>query len=201
QVFKAYTLSTVSLGMSFAGALKLGHYMKVPPRCSFLVLVVAVFVCTTSEIGVKQLIFEGVNDVCEPEQSARLVCPGSQFGKGSIYYGPLYAAIAGSVLPVFLWWWNRRSPGRTWLGQFNLAYVDNTWCGQEYFLRTRRYRWWSRYNYVLAGALDSGTAIGVIMCFLLLQLPREGTPSLNWWGNTVWQNSSSLLDARILEMN
>ncbi|KIO28857.1 hypothetical protein M407DRAFT_229100, partial [Tulasnella calospora MUT 4182] len=221
---------------NFVQALKLGHYMKVPPRCSFLVLLVGVFVCTTSQIGVTLLIFEGVKDVCEPEQSARLFCPSShvfytasiiwgiigpnrQFGKGGIYYGPVYAVIAGAALPVFIWWWNRRSAGRTWLGQFNLAIAVNgsiaippatginysSWFVVgfifQYFLRTRRYRWWSRYNYVLAGALDSGTSIGTIICFLILQLPRRGTLALNWWGNTVWQNSTFLLDAGVLEIN
>ncbi|KIO28855.1 hypothetical protein M407DRAFT_21934 [Tulasnella calospora MUT 4182] len=224
-VFKVYTISTASVGASFVQALKLGHYMKVPPKF----LVVGVFVSTVFQIGVKQLIFEGVEDVCEPGQSARLVCahsqvfytasivwgligPKRQFGKGGVYYGPIYAVIAGAVLPVLFWWWNRRSPGRSWLRRFNVAvavngptwippatgvnysswfaYVDGTLCDQEYFLRTRRYRWWSRYNYVLAGALDSGTAIGIILCFLILQLPKRGALSLKWWGNTVWQNTA-----------
>ncbi|KAG9049592.1 hypothetical protein FS837_009792 [Tulasnella sp. UAMH 9824] len=224
-VFKVYTISTASVGSSFVQALKLGHYMKIPPKCTFLVLVVGVFVSTIFQIGVKELIFEGVKDVCQRGQPARLVCahsqvfytasivwglvgPKRQFDKGGIYYGPIYAVIAGAVLPVFFWWWNRRSPGRSWLKRFNVAVAVNgpTWIPPatgvnysswfavglifQYFLRTRRYRWWSRYNYVLAGALDSGTAIGIIICFLILQLPRRGTFALNWWGNTVWQNTA-----------
>lgn len=34
-----------------------------------------------------------------------------------------------------------------------------------------------------------GTAIGSILVFLLLQLPKSGTLGLNWWGNTVWTES------------
>lgn len=225
MVFKVYTIIGSSVGASFVQALKLGHYVKVPPKCSFLVLVVGVFVSTVFQIGVKEWIFEGVEDVCERGQPARLSCshsqvfytasivwgligPRRQFGKGGVYYGPIYAIVAGAVLPVFFWWWNRRYPGRSWFRHFNVAVAVNgpTWIPPatgvnysswfvvgvifQYVLRTRRYRWWSRYNYVLAGALDSGTAIGIIICFLVLQLPRRGTFSLDWWGNNVWQNTA-----------
>lgn len=58
----------------------------------------------------------------------------------------------------------------------------------EYFLRRFRFRWWMRYNYILAAALDSGVVIGSIVIFCVLLLPKGGI-ELNWWGNTVWQNT------------
>lgn len=35
-----------------------------------------------------------------------LIGPKRQFGKGGVYYGEVYAVIAGAVLPLMLWWWH-----------------------------------------------------------------------------------------------
>ena len=59
----------------------------------------------------------------------------------------------------------------------------------EYMLRRYRFRWWSRYNFVTSAALDSGTATGAIIIFLLLQLPKNGTLRPVWWGNTVYRET------------
>jgi len=57
----------------------------------------------------------------------------------------------------------------------------------QFYIRRHYFAWWSKYNYILAAALDVGSALGVIMIFLCIQLPNV---SLNWWGNTVWQNTA-----------
>lgn len=59
----------------------------------------------------------------------------------------------------------------------------------EYWLRRNRFRWWSKFNFVLSGGLETGTVLGTIMVFLTLQLPKAdvGGVALNWWGNTVFQ--------------
>lgn len=51
-----------------------------------------------------------------------------------------------------------------------------------------------RYNYILSAALDSGVAIALIVIFFSLQLPKGGV-TLNWWGNTVWQNTLDAIGA------
>ncbi|KAG9000993.1 hypothetical protein FRB90_011695, partial [Tulasnella sp. 427] len=89
-----------------------GHYMKVPPRYTLLTLSVGVLLSTVFQTGVKEWIFAGVVDVCQPRQAAGLSCahsqvfytasiiwglvgPTRQFGKHGIYYGPVYAMVAG----------------------------------------------------------------------------------------------------------
>ena len=48
----------------------------------------------------------------------------------------------------------------------------------------RKYKgWWSRYTYVLAGALDVGNAICIVLFALGLGLSAKSFPS--WWGVTV----------------
>lgn len=51
-----------------------------------------------------------------------------------------------------------------------------------------------RYNYIFSAALDSGLAIALVVIFFALQLPKGGI-NLNWWGNTVWQNTADALGA------
>ena len=66
-----------------------------------------------------------------------------------------------------------------------LMLIKNT----EFLLRRRKFRWWSKFNFISSAALDSGTVVGVTFVFLLLQLPKGGTLSINWWGNTVFLNT------------
>jgi hypothetical protein len=58
----------------------------------------------------------------------------------------------------------------------------------QYVLRRRHSPWWSKYNYVLSAALDSGVAISAVLIFFILQYPKNGEIGLNnirvWWGNT-----------------
>lgn len=48
----------------------------------------------------------------------------------------------------------------------------------------RKYKgWWSRYTYVMAGALDVGNAICIVLFALGLGLSAKNFP--DWWGTTV----------------
>ena len=64
----------------------------------------------------------------------------------------------------------------------------------QYVVRRRHFAWWTKYNYVLSAALDSGLAISVVVIFFCLQYPRNGTIGADtiqtWWGNTVFFNNA-----------
>ena len=51
-----------------------------------------------------------------------------------------------------------------------------------------------RYNYILSAALDLGVGLALIVIFFTLLLPKGGI-YLNWWGNTVWQNTLDAMGA------
>jgi hypothetical protein len=59
----------------------------------------------------------------------------------------------------------------------------------QWFMRRFHFRWWMRYNYLLSTGLDFGVLFGLVVIFFTLQLPKGGI-NLNWWGNTVWQNTA-----------
>ncbi|KAL9712217.1 hypothetical protein Ac2012v2_005295 [Leucoagaricus gongylophorus] len=127
MVFKAYSVQTLTEATSFVQDLKLGHYVKVPPRATFVVQMVATILAAFVQVGVKTWIFKSVPDMCDPNQSSQLTCPHNQvfftasavwgligpsrqFGSGSIYHPHLYAIIVGAFLPLPFWLWQRRYP-------------------------------------------------------------------------------------------
>ncbi|PFH46867.1 hypothetical protein AMATHDRAFT_153607 [Amanita thiersii Skay4041] len=131
MVFKAYSVQTLSEATSFVQDLKLGHYIKVPPRATFLVQLTATTLAAFVQVGVKTWIFANVDDICSPNQKSQLTCPHNQvfftasavwgligpsrqFGRGSIYHPHLYAIIVGAFLPLPFWLWQRRYP-QSWI--------------------------------------------------------------------------------------
>ncbi|KIM38250.1 hypothetical protein M413DRAFT_30368 [Hebeloma cylindrosporum] len=70
-----------------------------------------------------------------------------------------------------------------------ITYSSGLLCGFifNYIIRRFQFKWWTQYNYILAVALDAGTAISALVIFLTLTL--RGI-ELDWWGNTVWSNTA-----------
>ncbi|KAJ3526040.1 hypothetical protein NM688_g8312 [Phlebia brevispora] len=127
MIFKGYTIQTLAEALSFVQDLKLGHYIKVPPRATFVVQLTATLFAAFIQVGVKQWMFANISDICQPHQASSLTCPHNQvfytasaiwgligpsrqFGKSSIYYPQIYAVIIGVFLPIPIWYWQKRWP-------------------------------------------------------------------------------------------
>ena len=127
QLFKAYAVQTLAEATAFVGDLKLGHYVKLPPRATFTVQLAATSLVGLLQVGVKEWMFANVPNICATDQKDDLTCPHNQviyttsviwgligparqFGTDSIYHPQLYAIIIGAVLPVPFWFWQRRWP-------------------------------------------------------------------------------------------
>jgi len=61
--------------LAFTQDLKLGHYMKVPPRATFLAQAVATILSCFLQVGVKEALFASVPDICSETQASMLTCP------------------------------------------------------------------------------------------------------------------------------
>ncbi|KAI0963130.1 hypothetical protein AcW1_000298 [Taiwanofungus camphoratus] len=222
MLFKTFGFITLTQSLSLSSDLKIGHYMKVPPRIMFvaqtLATVVSAFVC----VGVQAWQFANIEDFCLPDQKDHFTCPdistfstasiiwggiGPQrlFSPGKLYNPILWFFLIGAVLPIPFYILACRYPHSLWryvnmpvffagLGQLPPATGINysSWamvgCFFQWFMRRFHFRWWMRYNYILSAALDSGIALSLIFIFFCLQYPKGGL-NLNWWGNTVWQNT------------
>ena len=114
--------------------------------------------------------------------------------------------VIGAVLPIPFYFLARRYPRSLWrcvcipltlnsggavppLSGIN--YMSSLMVGFIFwwFMRRFHFRWWLRYNYILAAGLDGGTIIGLIVIFFSVQFPKGGF-NMHWWGNTVWRNTA-----------
>ena len=119
--------------------------------------------------------------------SRGLIGPTRQFGTGSIYHPHLYAIIAGVFIPMPAYFWQRRFPnswtryvstpviiaglsaippatGINYSSWFLVGFIF------QYMIRKKNFAWWSKFNYVLSSALDSGTVISIMIIFFMLQV-------------------------------
>ncbi|KAG9008886.1 hypothetical protein FRB90_008679 [Tulasnella sp. 427] len=75
MTFKIISVQWLLLGVSFIENLKLGHYLKIPPRSTFTVQIVAAIVVSATQVGLQEWIFNTVQDLCEADQKGFLICP------------------------------------------------------------------------------------------------------------------------------
>ncbi|KAI9630210.1 hypothetical protein KEM48_012153 [Puccinia striiformis f. sp. tritici PST-130] len=197
MLFKTFSVQSLLVGLAFIQDLKLGHYMKIPPRVTFVVQIVAAILSAFVQIAVKKFLVATVPDLCDKHQANLLTCPNTsvfysasvlwgllgphrQFGEGTIYRPILVEVCQFTGLTI-----------RSMLDSTCNAYQLHSWILVgfifQYVLRRMKFRWWSKYNFVLSAGLDVGTVIGAIVIFFTLQLPKGGQlGTLNWWGNTVY---------------
>ena len=85
MMFKAWTYNTMNQALSFTSDLKLGHYMKIPPRQMFACQVVATIVSGTVQLAVQTWLFSNVEGFCSPTQKDGFTCPAtSVYGVAAI---------------------------------------------------------------------------------------------------------------------
>ncbi|EPQ50620.1 small oligopeptide transporter [Gloeophyllum trabeum ATCC 11539] len=140
-----------------------------------------------------------------------VIGPALQFSKGQMYYALTWFFLIGALAPIIPWALTRKYPNSFWkyvnmpviftgTGLIPPAsavnYVPWAIVGFifQYVIRRRHFAWWTKYNYVLSAALDSGVAVSIVVIFFCLQYPRNGTIGANtlakWWGNTVYTNTA-----------
>lgn len=127
MIFKTIAFMGTNQGVGFAGDLKLGHYMKIPPRIMFIIQTVAVVVASVVAITVQDLMFAHVQDICTPDQPSRFVCPSIRtfatasiiwggvgparlFSPGQLYSPLLWFFLVGAALPIPFFMLSRRFP-------------------------------------------------------------------------------------------
>ncbi|TVY83077.1 Sexual differentiation process protein isp4, partial [Lachnellula suecica] len=215
--FKSFGYVTCSHAVRFSNDLKLAHYLKIPPRHTFWAQVIATIVSTFVCTGVLNFQMNSIEDVCTTTQKDHYTCPGinqfftaavlwgtvgpkKMFGKGGQYTALLAGFPIGFVVPIVVYYAQKKFPKQTWLRQihvvalmygaiiwapYNLSYiwpaVPIAWLSMVY---TKKHflAFWSKYNYVLSAAFSSAIAIAAIIIFFALQFTSI---NLDWWGNEV----------------
>ncbi|KAK7209644.1 hypothetical protein V2G26_016822 [Clonostachys chloroleuca] len=131
MMFKNYGYLCMAQALYFAQDLKLGHYMKVPPRVMFASQLVASIWSAIIQIAVMNWALAKIPDVCDPNQANNYTCPGSRvFFTASIIWGAigparifsgsaLYSSLqwfwlVGAIAPIITWLLARRWPKSIW---------------------------------------------------------------------------------------
>jgi OPT family oligopeptide transporter len=87
-IFKTISLMTSSQAVAFASDLKLGHYMKIPPRMMFSVQMVSTVVACIWVILIQNWMVSNIEDLCSHNQRQGFVCPGTTtFATSSVIWG------------------------------------------------------------------------------------------------------------------
>ncbi|KAG2155226.1 OPT oligopeptide transporter [Suillus bovinus] len=140
-----------------------------------------------------------------------VIGPRRQFSPGQMYSGLLWFFLVGALCPFAAWIISLKWPNSiiryinfpvifTGTGTIPPATAVNfvPWAIVgfifQYVIRRRHFSWWTKYNYVLAAALDSGLAVSIILVFFCLQYPKNGTIGADtvakWWGNNVFLDTA-----------
>jgi OPT family oligopeptide transporter len=89
MIFKSIGVMVSSQASTYAGDMKLGHYMKIPPRVMFSAQVVAV-IMTCFVNAVQDLMFAHIPDLCSPHQKDGFTCTSTTtFATSSLVWGEI----------------------------------------------------------------------------------------------------------------
>lgn len=127
MMFKNYGYLAMSQALYFAQDLKLGHYMKVPPRVMFWSQLIASIWSAIVQIAVMNWALGSIAQVCTDDQPNSYTCPGGKvyftasivwgaigparmFSRGALYSGLQWFWLVGVVAPVVTWFLARRNP-------------------------------------------------------------------------------------------
>ena len=88
MIFKTIGYTTGTQAINFAADLKLGHYMKIPPRIMFTIQLVATIIACIWSTFIQEWMLDNVKDICTPGQKQGFTCPGSTvFATSSVIFG------------------------------------------------------------------------------------------------------------------
>ncbi|KAI1462911.1 small oligopeptide transporter [Daldinia caldariorum] len=127
MMFKNYGYICIQQALYFAQDLKLGHYMKVPPRTMFWSQLVASVWSAIVQIAVMNWALGAIPNICSDDQPDNYVCPnGRVFYTASIIWGAIgparmfsgdaiYSSLqwfwfVGAITPIITWFLARRAP-------------------------------------------------------------------------------------------
>ncbi|CAF1254949.1 unnamed protein product [Adineta ricciae] len=129
--FKTYGYISQNQALLLISDLKLGHYMKIPPRAMFITQLLGTIIAGVVNFVTADYLLRSVPHICTPE-NPQWTCPGANtffsasiiwgaigpvkmFGPGSTYSSLLYGFLIGAILPVPVWLLMKKFPHIKWL--------------------------------------------------------------------------------------
>ncbi|KAJ3243832.1 hypothetical protein HDU78_011734 [Chytriomyces hyalinus] len=220
MAFKTFSYMAMYQGLLLVQDLKLGHYIKIPPRNMFVAQVVSSILGSVISTATAVGLYESFGKVAVPvsaeypagfkwliqDQDSMgnsgwsstiynvfisagaiwgAIGPARFFGPNSPYFKTLIGFAVGLALPVIPWIMYQLQPDSVWhLVNIPLIAIFPAQIGSRrsdlitpllvsilfnYFVKKYRYVWWRKYAYVLSAALDTGTAVTLLIVFFFAQ--------------------------------
>ncbi|KAM1009041.1 hypothetical protein ACFX2A_005520 [Malus domestica] len=131
-LFKIYGRISTVHALSFLSDLKLGHYMKIPPRCMDTAQLVGTLFAGIVNLAVAWWMLENIENICDVEShnpNSPWTCPKHRdtfdasviwvligprrlFGPGGLYRNLVWLFLVGAFLPVPIWVMSKSSQTR-----------------------------------------------------------------------------------------
>ncbi|KAL6567560.1 Oligopeptide transporter 3 [Orobanche gracilis] len=148
-LFKIYGRISTIHALSFLADLKLGHYMKIPPRCMFTAQLAGTLVSGTVNLGVAWWMLGSIDNICDvealhPESPWTcpkfrvtfdasviwgLIGPERLFGPGGMYRNLVWLFLIGAVLPIPVWILSKIYPEKKWIPLINIPVISYGFAG------------------------------------------------------------------------
>ncbi|CAL1352075.1 unnamed protein product [Linum trigynum] len=148
-LFKIYGRISTVHALSFLSDLKLGHYMKIPPRCMYTAQLVGTLLSGIVNLAVAWWMLESINDICDIEGTHPdspwtcpkyrvtfdasviwgLIGPHRLFGPGGLYRNLVWLFLVGAVLPIPIWALSKAFPEKKWIALINIPVISYGFAG------------------------------------------------------------------------
>lgn len=148
-IFKIYGRISTVHALSFLSDLKLGQYMKVPPRCMYTAQLVGTLVAGTVNLATAWWMLGNIENICDTDLLSEespwtcpkfrvtfdasviwgLVGPRRMFGPGGMYHNLVWLFIIGAFLPVPVWLLSKMFPEKKWIPLINIPVISYGFAG------------------------------------------------------------------------
>ncbi|XP_031492256.1 oligopeptide transporter 3 [Nymphaea colorata] len=148
-LFKIYGRISTVHALSFLSDLKLGHYMKIPPRCMYTAQLAGTLIAGIVNLAVAWWMLESVDNICDvqalhpdspwtcPKYRVTfdasviwgLVGPRRLFGPGAMYTNLVWLFLVGALLPVPIWVLSKLFPEKKWIPLINVPVISYGFAG------------------------------------------------------------------------
>ncbi|RKP23547.1 OPT oligopeptide transporter protein-domain-containing protein [Syncephalis pseudoplumigaleata] len=210
--FKTYGYISMYQAIVFLGDLKLGHYMKIPPRHMFIAQTVGTFIAGLVNLGTAYLMFNLIPNICHEDErvwncsNARVfyaasviwgvIGPNRMFGSEGLYSALNWWFLAGFLLPLPFWLLSRRYPN-SWVKYIHIpvllgstaimppaqAGMYTTWFILAFVFQFYIYRYRNDWWSRFNYILSAGMDSGVALAGLLIFFIFQYSEiTVDWWG-------------------
>ncbi|KAI3899039.1 hypothetical protein MKW92_034115 [Papaver armeniacum] len=142
-LFKIYGRISTVHALSFLSDLKLGHYMKIPPKCMYTAQLAGTIIAGIVNLGVAWWMLENIENICDvdglhpngpwtcPKYKVTfsasviwgLIGPERLFGPSGMYRNLVWLYLVGAVLPVPIWLMSKIFPEKKWIPLINIPLI------------------------------------------------------------------------------